>query len=78
MKKVTTFLLAAAMLLAGATFALAEDVFVTQYGKKYHKAESHYLQGKEGVIKLTREEAEEQGYEPSKEFMESEEETKKN
>jgi len=78
MKKITTFLLAAAMVFASATFALAEDVFVTQYGKKYHKVDSHYLQGKKEVIKLTREEAEEQGYEPSKEFIQSEEETKKN
>jgi len=78
MKKITTFLLAAAMIFASASFALAEDVYVTQYGKKYHKVDSRYLQGKEGVIKLTRKEAEEQGYEPGNEFVQPKTETKKN
>lgn len=47
---------------------MAEDVFVTKYGKKYHKAESRFIKGKE-VIKLDREEAEAKGYKPSSEFL---------
>ena len=57
-----------------ASNALAEDVFVTKYGKKYHKEDSRFIKGKE-VIKLDREEAEAQGYEPSSDFLEKEEST---
>lgn len=49
------------------TLALAEDVFITKYGKRYHKADSRFIKGKE-VTKLTREEAEERGYKPSSDF----------
>jgi len=49
----------------------AEDVFVTEHGKKYHKADSRFLKGKE-TIKMTREEAEAEGYLPARDFLESE------
>lgn len=50
-----------------ATSVLAEDVYVTKYGKKYHKKDSRFIKGKD-VTKLDREEAEAQGYMPGAEF----------
>lgn len=50
-----------------AQVALAQDVYVTKYGKKYHKEGSRFIKGKE-VEKLSIEEAEERGYTPSSEF----------
>lgn len=47
---------------------LALDVYVTKNGKKYHKKDSRFIKGKE-VEKLTREEAEARGYEPSSEMI---------
>lgn len=68
-KKLTVALLGLVMsgLIAGTV--LAEDVYVTKYGKKYHKAESRFIKGKD-VQKLSREEAEEKGYKPSSDFLE--------
>ena len=59
----------AALVLLSTSFAHAEDVFVTKKGKRYHKADSRFIKGKE-VTKLTREEAEAKGYKPSSEFEE--------
>jgi len=56
-------------LLAGFTgLSWAEDVYVTKYGKKYHKEDSRFIKGRE-VEKLDREEAEELGYKPSSDFL---------
>jgi len=65
---VLTFL---SLVLAGmvTTAAYAEDVYVTKYGKKYHKEGSRFIKDKE-VVKLDRLEAEEKGYAPSSEFEE--------
>jgi len=56
--------------------AFAQDVYVTKRGKKYHKEGSRFIKGKE-VQKLTLEEAEELGYEPSSEFAKDVEEVEK-
>ena len=53
------------------TAGFAEDVYVTKYGKKYHKEGSRFIKNKE-VIKMAREDAEEKGYEPSKDFLKKE------
>ncbi len=50
------------------TAAFAEDVCVTKYGKRYHKAGSKFIKGKEFEV-ITREEAEKRGYKPSSEFV---------
>jgi hypothetical protein len=52
--------------LATATFA--EDVFVTKKGKRYHKANSRFIKGKD-VEKISREEAEKRGLKPSSEIL---------
>ncbi len=54
-----------------AQVALAQDVYVTKYGKKYHKEGSRFIKGKE-VEKLTIEEAEARGYQPSSDFKKDE------
>ena len=51
--------------------AFAEFVYVTKYGKKYHKADSRFIKDK-AAEKLTREDAEARGYKPSSEFSEAE------
>ena len=67
--------LALSMLLT--TASMAEDVYVTKKGKRYHKAESRFIKGKQ-VEKITREEAEKRGLKPSSEFLQDEaQETKK-
>ena len=71
-QRVFAVLLGMMLALSATTMTFAEDVYVTKYGKKYHKADSHYIEGKEGVEKLSREEAEELGYEPSREFLKAE------
>ncbi|MGE3982086.1 MAG: hypothetical protein AB7F70_11730 [Candidatus Omnitrophota bacterium] len=71
-KKVfSTFLglLVGMMVLTQAVFA--EDVYITKNGKKYHKKDSRFIKGKE-VEKLTVEEAEARGYEPSSDFLKDE------
>ena len=56
------------------TLALAtEYVYVTKNGKKYHNAESRFIQGKESVEKITLEEAQERGLEPSSSYLKSKE-----
>jgi len=50
------------------TSAFAEWVYVTKNGKKYHHAESRFSQV-EGAEKLTKEEAQERGYEPSRDYL---------
>jgi len=65
------------------TMAFAEYVYVTKNGKKYHHAESRFVKGKENVEKITLDEAEERGLEPSRSYIrykaqiEEEQETKK-
>ncbi|HLF18344.1 MAG TPA: hypothetical protein VI749_05555 [Candidatus Omnitrophota bacterium] len=46
----------------------AEWVYVTKNGKKYHPENSRFSQV-EGVERISKEEAEEKGYEPSKEYL---------
>jgi len=60
------------VLLSGAvaSSALAEFVYVTKNGKKYHSVDSKYSQY-EGVEKITLEEAEERGLGPSKSYLKS-------
>lgn len=48
--------------------ALAEDVYVTKSGKKYHNAESKWIQNRE-TEKISLEDAIERGLEPSKEYL---------
>lgn len=50
--------------LAAATGAFAEEVFVTAKGKKYHKAICRVVKNKEGITKLEKEAALEEGYDP--------------
>lgn len=49
--------------------AWAEFVYVTPNGSKYHHAESRFIKGKDGIKKLTLEEAQKQGYEPSRDYL---------
>ena len=51
-----------------ANTAFAEWVYVTQNGKKYHHESSRFAK-LEGSQKLSKEEAEELGYEPSKDYI---------
>ena len=67
-RKMTQFLLALMLCSFVTSVVHAEDVFVTKYGKKYHKADSRFLKGKE-VIKMTREEAEAKGYVPDRDIL---------
>ena len=70
MKRMISMLMLAIML---STFsvgsAFAEYVYVTKNGKKYHHAESRFVKDKENVEKITKEEAEERGLEPSKSYL---------
>jgi len=58
-------LIATAMI---ATSAMAEYVFVTKNGKKYHPESSRFA-NMEGVERITKEEAESRGLEPSKAYL---------
>ncbi len=71
-KKLLSIILSVFMLAGAAQLAFAEDVYVTKYGKKYHKEGSRFIKDKE-VEKITREEAEERGYKPSSEFLQEDE-----
>ena len=75
-KKLMTLIMSIALLAAFSTAALAQDVYVTKYGKKYHKKESRFIKGKE-VEKITVEEAEDRGLEPSSDFLEEDESSDK-
>lgn len=66
-KKLLSLALSLVMLAGLAQTAMAEYVYVTKYGKKYHKEDSRFIQNRE-TEKITREEAEERGYEPSSDF----------
>ena len=48
--------------------SFAEFVFVTPNGKKYHPENSRFLKGKQ-VEKISKEEAEARGLEPSREYL---------
>lgn len=61
--------LALSMLLT--TASMAEDVYITKKGKRYHKTNSRFIKGKE-VEKISREEAEKRGLKPSSEFLKDE------
>ena len=52
--------------LAATTYAFAEDVFITQNGSKYHKETCRLVKNKDNLIKMDKEEAIEQGYDPCK------------
>ena len=54
----------------------AEWVYVTKNGKKYHPENSRFSQV-EGVERISKEDAEERGYEPSKEYLHQAEEIAK-
>jgi hypothetical protein len=70
-RKFMTMLLALGVLTMALSNAIAEDVFVTKKGKKYHKADSRFIKGKE-VTKMSREDAEAKGYKPSSDFLNEE------
>ena len=57
-----------------ATNVFAEWVYVTKNGKKYHHETSRFAK-MESSQKLSKEEAEELGYEPSKQYLRLEAET---
>jgi len=69
MKKALLTLLVGVMM-SSATLGLsfAEDVLVTKSGKKYHHIDATYLKGKD-VERITKEEAEARGLEPSKNYL---------
>jgi hypothetical protein len=67
-KALLTLLLGAVLTSAAAMPALAEDVYVTKSGKKYHNAESKWIKNKEAE-KIAIEEAIARGLEPSKEYL---------
>ncbi len=52
--------------LAATTCAFAEDVFVTQNGKRYHKEVCRLLKNKDSAIKLEKSKALGDGYGPCK------------
>ena len=64
MKKIAMMMLAG-MLIAGSTFAFAEDVYVTKNGKKYHKADCLLIQ-KKGAKPIAIEEALKKDLKPCK------------
>ena len=70
-KKLLTLVLSLLMAVMVTSAAFAEFVYVTKYGKKYHKADSRFIKDK-ATEELTREEAEARGYKPSSEFAEAE------
>ena len=70
MKRALTMLLLGmtlSVMVAGS--ALAEFVYVTKNGKKYHHSESRFIRNKENVEKLTIEEAKERGIEPARDYL---------
>jgi len=52
--------------LSAATCAFAEDVYVTQRGKKYHKEICRLVKNKSNITELEKEHALEEGYDPCK------------
>ena len=62
MNKFLTMMLAG-MLIAGSTFAYAEDVYVTKNGKKYHKADCLLVKDK-GAKPISMEEAQKKSLKP--------------
>jgi len=60
-------LLATAVL---STSAFAEWVYVTKNGKKYHDENSRFAK-MEGAMRLSKEEAEKQGFEPAKDYLQA-------
>lgn len=67
-KAILTLLLGAVLASVTVMPALAEDVYVTKSGKKYHNAESKWIKNKEAE-KIALEEAIARGLEPSKEYL---------
>ena len=70
MKKTVLAILLGAMLSMAVSPAWAEFVYVTKNGKKYHNAESRFIQGRE-TEKITLEEAIARGLEPSKAYLQN-------
>jgi hypothetical protein len=66
--KLFIFIMSLMIPLMMTTACLAEYVYVTKAGKKYHHAESRFIQGKE-TEKITLEEAVARGLEPSREYL---------
>jgi hypothetical protein len=64
-----TLLLGVFMASAMVSNSFAEFVYVTKSGKKYHNAESKFIKDKEGVEKITLEEAQTRGLQPSREYL---------
>ncbi|MFT5387816.1 MAG: hypothetical protein ACI9E5_000951 [Candidatus Omnitrophota bacterium] len=73
MKRLLLCALSLCILASSAAVSFAEDVFVTKYGKKFHKEGSRFIKDRE-TIKMTREDAEEKGYKPSSDFLEEDKE----
>ena len=68
MKKALYAVLIGVMLSMTATQLWAETVCVTQKGKKFHPADSRFC-SRDGVEKISVEEAKARGLEPSKEYL---------
>lgn len=68
-----SLLLGVFMSSAVASVCFAEFVYVTKSGKKYHHAESKFVKDKEGVEKITLEEAQARGLEPSRDYLKNKE-----
>jgi hypothetical protein len=68
MKKTALAILLGAMLCMAVSPAWAEYVYVTKNGKKFHHAESKFIQNRE-TEKITVEEALARGLEPSKAYL---------
>ena len=80
-KHILAMLLGASLLALNVTPLWAEDVLVTKAGKKYHYIDSSYAQ-REGVERISLEEAEKRGLLPGKDYLkhkalEAEKQTKK-
>ncbi len=67
-KALMAMLLGVTLSVLTAGLSLAEDVYVTKNGKKYHHSESRFIKGKE-VEKISLEEALARGLEPSKDYL---------
>lgn len=75
-KTLLSFLMICVLAASFSTLAIAEDVYITKYGKKYHKEGSRFIKDRE-VERIDRKKAEELGYEPSSDFLEEDAEAEK-
>jgi len=65
----TMFILGVILSTSIASSAFAEYVYKTKFGKKYHHSESRFIKDREDVEKITVEEAEDLGLEPSRAYL---------